>query len=491
MSSIDHPAVPEEGTVRPSQNQLRGAAMSLPSVVMQCVGQIGPAIGVLLTVPYIVGLTGTPGAFAFLLGFILMLTAAVPLAYLARQLPSAGGYYTYLSRTLHPRIGFLASWAWALYSPAAGAFSFSVLGYLLNNILEANYGINYPWWVTVVAGAAIIAVIGWSDVRVSGRALIMLSGLEMLIMLALSLWGLARPGPGGFSVVAFNPARSFSTKGLYLGVVFSIFALTGWEGAAPTAEESKNPRRAVPLALIGSTVLAGLFFVVVTWGLTVGWGTSKVGTFGTSAVTPAIVLAQRYWSGAWVFVLVATINSVFAVALASSNVSTRMWFAMARSGSLPRQLAHVHPRHGSPSNAVLLQAALTLAIGLGIGFWIGPANEFFLFGLALTVVMVIVYALGNAGVFRYFWLSRRPDRKLFPHVVLPLVSTVLLVYIGYKSLVPLPAKPVGWAPVVAAAWAMIGVALLVVMRMRGRERWLLSAGRAMNDPADEAAGPPA
>jgi amino acid transporter len=172
-------------------------------------------------------------------------------------------------------------------------------------------------------------------------------------------------------------------------------------------------------------MLTGLFFVFVTWGLTVGWGTGKVGTFGTSVVSPAIVLAQRYWSVAWVLVLVAAVNSVFVVAVASSNVSTRMWYAMARSGSLPGQLGRVHPRHGSPSNAVL-----------------------------------------------------------------PVVSTLLLIYIGYKSLVPLPAKPVGWAPVVAGVWALIGVALLVVMRVRGKEQWLLTAGQAMNDPGEDGNGVP-
>ena len=494
MSSIEQPAIPETGALtdagRREPHQLRAAAMSLPSVVMQCVGQIGPAIGVLLNRPLHRRADGRTRRVR-LPPWLRTHADRCDTAGLPRAAAPVGGGYYPTSAGLCIR----GSDSWPAgpghCTPRRPArSSFSVLGYLLHNILESNYGIDYPWWVTVIAGAAIIAVIGWRDVRVSGRALIIFSGLEMVIMLALSLWGLARPGPGGFSFAAFDPARSFSTKGLYLGVVFSIFALTGWEGAAPTAEECKNPRRAVPLALIGSTILTGLFFVVVTWGLTVGWGIDKVGTFGTAAVSPAIVLAQKYWSVAWIIVLVAAVNSVFAVAVASSNVSTRMWFAMARSGSLPRQLGYVHAKHGSPSNAVLLQAALTLGIGLGIGFWIGPANEFFLFGLAITVVMVVVYALGNAGVFRYFWLGHRPDRSFFSHVLLPLVSTLLLIYIGYKSLVPLPAKPVGWAPVVAVVWALIGVVLLVAMRIRGREHWLLSAGRAINDPGEEARGLP-
>ena len=108
------------------------------------------------------------------------------------------------------------------------------------------------------------------------------------------------------------------------------------------------------------------------------------------------MLARHYWAGAWIIVLLAVVNSVLAVAVAANNVSTRMWFAMARSGSIPSLFGRLHPRFRTPTNAVMLQIALTLAVGLGVGAWIGPENEFF-FGLSLTVVMVIVYSLGNMG----------------------------------------------------------------------------------------------
>jgi amino acid transporter len=468
-------------------HQLREGAMSLPSVVMQCVGEIGPAASSLFIVPSIVLLAGTSAALALLLGFVLMLTAAVPLGYLARELPSAGGYYTYISRSLHPRVGFLASWAWTLYTPIVGAYIFSILGYILHNALLGAYGINYPWWVTVFVGVGVLSLIAWRDVRVSGRALIIFGSIEMTLMLVLSIWGLIRPGHGGFSLAPFDPLRSLSKSGFYLAIVFSIFALTGWEAAAPAAEEARNPRRAIPLALVGSTVLCGLFFVVVAWGLTVGWGLDRLGLFGASSVSPAIVLAQKYWSGAWWLVLFAVTNSAFAVAIASNNVSTRMWFAMARSGSLPRFLGHVHPVRKTPTNAVLIQSAITLVVGLGLGFWIGPFNEFLFFGLASTVVLVVVYSLGNAGVVRFFWLAKRPDRKFFVHFLLPIVSILLLLYVGYKSIIPLPTGAVGWAPLVAGLWALIGVGVLIAMRRRGREAWLLASRQTMSELSDDRA----
>jgi amino acid transporter len=471
---------------RPREEHLHSGAVSVVGVTVQSVGLIGPAIGIMLTTPFIVSLAGVSSGLAFLIGFLLMLAAAIPLAQLSRELPSAGGYYTYVSRTLHPRLGFLTSWQWLFYTPVAPAFNISVLGYLLHTTLEAQYGFNFPWWAAVLIGVAFLGVIGYRGVEVSAKALLVLSSLEILIMVTLAIWGMARPGAGGFSARPLLPSHTLAKNGLLLGVIFSIFAITGWEGAAPAAEETKHPRRDISQALIGSVMITGLFFVFVTWGLEIGWGTSKIAAFGSSAESPALVLARHYWAGAWIIVLLAVVNSVLAVAVAANNVSTRMWFAMARSGSIPSLFARLHPRFKTPTNAVMLQIALTLAVGLGVGAWIGPENEFFFFGLSLTVVMVIVYSLGNIGVMRHFYGHPHPRRRWFSQLVLPVVSTIALIAVGYKSLVPLPARPVGWAPVVVAGWALIGVIVLLVMRACGHETWLTRAGEGMADLASDA-----
>lgn len=458
-------------------HELKAGAVSVLGVTVQSVGLIGPGIGALITLPFIVGLAGASGAFAFLLGFLLMLAAAIPLSYLAREIPSAGGYYTYISRTLHPRLGFLVSWLWLFYTPLAPAFNLAVLGYLLESTLASSIGVTFPWWATMIIGIAFLAVMGYRGVEVSARALVILGVGEIVILLTLAVWGLLVPGEGGLSAAPLLPFEASSTNGLLLGVIFSIFAITGWEGAAPAAEETKDPRRNIPRALIASVVITGLFFVIVTWGLEVGWGIANLSTFGSSEVAPAIALAQKYWGGAWFIIVIALINSVLAVAVASNNVSTRMWYAMARSGSIPKAFARLHPIYRTPVNAVALQVVLVLIIGLGVGILIGPQNEFFFFGLAVTVVMVVIYSLGNIGVIRFFW--RRTDRRWFPHIVLPIFSTGALLVVGYVSLVPLPAAPIGLAPIAVVIWATLGVIVLAIMRFRGLDQWITRAGESM------------
>lgn len=481
----------EHMTTTDQQGGLKPGAVSVVGVTVQSVGLIGPAIGALMTTPFIVGIAGTSGAFAFLIGFLLMLLAAIPLGQLAREIPSAGGYYTYISRTLSARLGFLVSWLWLFYTPVAPAFNLAVLGYLLDNTLKAHFGFGFPWWLGIIVGAIFLLFMGWRGVELSAKALMILAGAEITIVVTLAIWGLIVPGGGGFTLAPLAPTHAPSANALLLGIIFSIFAITGWEGAAPAAEETIDPRRNIPRALVASVVVTGMFFVFVTWGLQVGWGIDDTAGFGSSAESPALVLAQRFWGPAWVIVLFALINSVLAVAVAANNVSTRMWYAMARSGSLPQFFAKLHQTYRTPTNAVALQAVLVLVVGTGVGVLIGPDNEFFFFGLALTVVMVFVYSLGNIGVIRFFW--RRPDRKILTHVILPVVSTIALLAVGYYSLVPLPAKPIGWAPVAVAIWAVAGVGILVVMRLLKREDWLKRAGASMAelepDDAEDHVGP--
>ena len=82
---------------RSHDERLHAGAVSVVGVTGESVGLIGPAIGILLTTPFIVSLAGVSSGLSFLIGFLLMLAAAIPLAQLSRELPSAGGYYTYIS----------------------------------------------------------------------------------------------------------------------------------------------------------------------------------------------------------------------------------------------------------------------------------------------------------------------------------------------------------------------------------------------------------
>ena len=160
------------------------------------------------------------------------------------------------------------------------------------------------------------------------------------------------------------------------------------------------------------------------------------------------------------------VNSILAVSIASTNAATRVFFAMGRAGSLPRALARVHSRYRTPTNAVWLQTFLTLGIGLGLGFWIGPDQEFYLMGVAVTLGLIFIYSAGNVGVYLYYRSEREDEFNPWFHLIFPLLSTGALIWVGYKSVVPLPPPPVGYAPILAGAWFLLGVVVWILKRTR-------------------------
>ncbi|PYV37587.1 MAG: hypothetical protein DMG06_27675, partial [Acidobacteria bacterium] len=345
---------------RTKETELRAGALKLPSVLMQGITHIAPAVGIVLTIQLITSLAGVTTPLAYAIAFGIVLTLGVALTQLAKHLASAGGYYTYVSRTVHPKAGFLTAWLYFLYDPTSAAINLAFMGFFFEGTMKAEFGVTFPWWGFFLLGTALITVLVYFGIEISARTMVLLGVAEIAIVLALAFTGLRHPGKGGINFSSYNPARAPSVNGLYLGVIFSIFAFTGFESVAPLAEESESPRRNLPRGIIGSLLLMGAFYLFCSWALLIGWGTSNLDSFIKSAENPTFRLGKNLWGSGWILLFIAVINSILAVSIASTNAATRVFFAMVRSGSLPRGLAKVHPRYKTPANAIWFQTFLTL-----------------------------------------------------------------------------------------------------------------------------------
>ena len=294
-------------------------------------------------------------------------------------------------------------------------------GHILEGEFKGNYGWTwFHWWYAPIVMLPVISYLAYRGVEISTRVIVILGALEMIIVLALAVWGIFDPGKGGFNVSSFNPGNVANWSTFSLAVVFSIQGFTGWDGAAPLAEETAEPRRNVPRAVIGSILILGAFLVIVSWGITLGWGTSVISSLPGSPELPGLVLAHHFWSRGWVLVLFAIFSSVMAVSLSSNNVSTRMWYSMARSGALPKALARLHPAYRTPVNAIAVQFVLNVVSGLVIGLWLGPAKGFnLLTGLTLVLAVLVVYTMANLGVFLFYRRERPQEFSWFKHAFDP------------------------------------------------------------------------
>ena len=469
-----------------AETELHAGALRLPGLLMQCLTHMAPATALLFTIQFTTSHAGIVAPVAYLVAFPIVLVLGVCLMQLARHLPSAGGYYTYISKTVHPRVGFLAAWLYFLYDPMLAGFILAYIGSVLEQALKAEYGVIFPWWLFLLLAGSFVGFVTYRGVKVSANWMVLLGAAGVTIALVLSLWGFFRPGPGGINFSSFNLANAASRSGLYLAVIFSIFAFNGWESVAPLAEESENPRQNLPRAILISILVMGVILVFGSWGLLVGWGTDRLPGFINSRENPTFVLARQYWGGAWVIVLLALLNSVLAASIAGNSAATRVWFGMARSGSLPRAFAKVHPKYKTPVNGVRLQILLSFAVGWGLGWWIGPGKEFEFMGTMLTFALILTFSAANLGVFLYYFRQRRDEFNPVLHAVFPLVGTLALFFVAYSSLTPWPAPPIAYAPWVVVVWLAVGLLVLLAMKLAGKEDWLIKAGEVVQERAETA-----
>ena len=485
----------------PVKTDLKPDSLGLVSVTMQAITHIAPAIAALFFTQFLVTLSGQVAPLAYFLGVVLVLMLGNTLIQFSRQLPSAGGYYTYVSRSLGARAGFLTSWMFILYSPMAGGVVCGFFGFIAAGELKASYGWDVPWlwWATVIVGASLVAFLQYRGIELSARTLLITGGAEIVIVLALALSGFANPGPGGISVSVFNPSNigvgtAFGLSGFTLAIILAVQGLTGWEAAAPLAEETRDPKRNVPLSVILSILILGVFLVITYWGIITGFGVDNIKGIISSPDLPGLALARRLWGGGWWFILIAFMSSTLAVTLATANVSTRMWYSMGRNGSFPRFFAKVHPGHKTPTNAIYAQLTLSLGVGLIAGrIWGSDVAFFLLTGLVLVLGVAFVYLMANVGVIAYYWRERRAEFSWIWHAILPVVSGLVLIYALAESFPPFcpsnncPVDPYAKAPLVAGAWLVIGILILVYYAASKREAWLKTAGAALGESEDDLA----
>ncbi len=449
---------------------------------MQSISAVAPAIIVLMSFQANITLGGVNSPLVTLAALILLLMLGSTLVNLSRLFPSAGGYFTYVSRTLHPRVGFIVAWVFVLYSAITPSVIFVYFARIVQLTL-APYGIHFSWFIPFAAVASLVGFVIYRGIQFSGKFLLVTGMIEIAIVVVFSALGFFAPRDGSISLTPFDP-RHISAAGFSLAVIFAMFNCTGWESAAPVAEESENPRRNIPIATMFSILFTCALLTLCTWGLMLSWGVHDLPRLVGSVESPTMTLAHSVWGSFWWILLLALANSVIGGGIAFSLVSTRMWYAMGRAGVLPATFAVVHPTHRTPSTATWLQIAIFFGAGIGGAAWFG-VDSIYLVGALITIfALVIIYIAANIGLTYYMWTQRRSDFRWASHGIFPTISTIALLILFYKSLVPAPSYPVRWAPLIVGAWTALGLLLVLVSYLTGREAWLLRASAASETTAD-------
>ena len=411
-------------------------------------------VGVLTNTGYMAGRLG-PGEIllAWLVGGVMALAGARSYAAIAAAIPRSGGEYRYLSELWHPALGSLAGWTSLLVGFSAPvALAASTAGPFFATLVPGVRPVVVSVVVIVLATASQAINMRWSKTTQNVFALvkaILLGGFIVGGLLfghnAWPTWH-APEAPGGF------PLRPFAVS-----LVYIAFAFSGWNTAIYAAEEFREPRRTVPLAMMIGTFLVAAVYLAVNWIFVANLsGERLVGWLkeDTSRITLAHLLIGELAGGgvarlASLFVILSLISSVISMTMVGPRVSA----AMAREGFLPRALAGRDGR--PPFGSVLLQSGLALVLLATHGF-----EELL---RSVGSILTLTSGLTVAALLRL----RFTRRQLVARPSWPLVGAALVYLIGsgwmlYFTLTEAPHTLIWLAAVALAA----GIAYLVARQRK-------------------------
>src|SRR6202167_2733183 len=319
-----------------------------------------------------------------------------------------------------------------------------------------QFHVNIPWWSFALATSFLIWALTHQGIQLSVRITALLGGLELLIMLALAVTFLVHPGPGSSYLAPLRPSSSPQHfEGIIAGMVFSILSLSGFEGPAPLAQESRRAGKFVGQAVILSLVAIGIFYIFTSYASAIGWGTGDMATFATHP-NPYYALGHALWGAGWWFVVLALINSAIAVGLACTNSASRVLYTMGRAGTLPARFGRVHPIHHTPTFAIAIQQLVGIAAVLLVGLLLKPEYIFGFLETISTLAVIVLYCMANLALTSYIRQEHRSSFSIWHHLVCPWIATLALLPVLFVTIYPVPAWPYNIAPYLFAVALMLG-----------------------------------
>ena len=324
-------------------------AIGLPEVLFQSITHMAPAVATALSIGAATSFAGGITPLAVLFAMIAVLFTAFAMAELAKHLPSAGGLFTYVDNGLGSFFGWLVAWGYALAEPLVMPLLLGGFGFygaiFLSTYLHIDF--EYAWIGLAVLCGLVVWLLTYRGIGISTRTGVVLGLIEIAIFLLVSTLLIVNADQNTLNV--FLPGAD-GVRPAFQGMIFCLLAFIGFEAAAPLGEETREPRRTIPRAVVWSAVLIGLFYVFNYYAATVFFGPDKMTGFYTfNDGDPWGYMAEQVLPGiGGLLIIFAILNSSLANANSGATAATRTLFAMGRVRLLPHWFAPSAPRGARP-----------------------------------------------------------------------------------------------------------------------------------------------
>jgi amino acid transporter len=429
-------------------------------VLFMAVATAAPITAMVGNVPISVGFGN--GAYApagYFVATIVLTLFAIGYAKMSKHITATGAFYGYISHGLGRIVGLGAGFLTALAYMVFEASLIGIFSFFGNDLFSSLFNVHVPWIVFALVMLAVNALLTYFDINLAAKVLgvFLVTEIVMLALMAFSVL-FTGGGPQGWSWGSLNPLNGFhSLSGVVagpdgstlavagsagVGLFFAFWSWVGFESSAMYGEESRNPKKIIPIAVVSSVIGIGVFYVLVSWLAIVGTGPDNAVALAQDPATAGNIFFNPVHEhlGQWAVDLfkILLMTGSFACGMAFHNCAARYLYALGREDVIPgmrKTVGATHPVHGSPHVAGFVQTGFATLVVLffevtGRDPYTGLYGLMALLG---TTAIMIVQALAAFSVISYFHVQKRHPETAnwFSTFLAPLLGGLGMVYVIY------------------------------------------------------------
>ncbi|WP_130904025.1 MULTISPECIES: APC family permease [unclassified Pseudomonas] len=417
--------------------------LSLGSVVLFGIAYMTPII-VLGTFGILAQSTAGMVPAAYLAALVAMFFTAMSYGRMASAFPVAGSAYSYVRKAISPKLGFIAGWAVLLDYLFLPMAIWLIGAAYLNSAFPA-----VPQWLWVLAFIGITSAINIVGLKLANGINALLMLVQFLVLIAFV--ALCVHYVGGDASTPLWSIKPFFNGDMQMplimsGAAIACYSFLGFDAVSTLTEETRDPRRTIPRAIMLITLIGGLIFVGVSYFVQIAHPSFQFNSVDSAAYE----IARNIGGDLFVSIfLIGLIVGQFASGLSAQASGSRLLYAMGRDGVLPKSFfGTLHQRFGTPINSILLCAVVAL---LALKLDVTTSTSFINFGAFLA------FSLVNLSVIFHYWIGG--EKKGLRQFVLFL----LFPFIGLAADLWLMVSLDHLAIYLGLSWLAIGVVYLAVL----------------------------
>lgn len=424
--------------------------LTLGSVVLFGIAYMTPII-VLGTFGILADVTRGVVPSAYLIASVAMLFTALSYGRMAAAFPVAGSAYTYVRKSISPKLGFLAGWAVLLDYLFLPMAIWLIGAAYLHSAFPA---VPQALWVLAFIGVTTaINVVGLRLAKNINGVLMLVQFLVLIAFVGLAIHYIM--GDGSRPLWTLEP---FLKEGTQLplimgGAAIACYSFLGFDAVSTLTEETHEPRKTIPRAILLITLIGGGIFIAASYFVQLAHPSVEF----QNADSAAYEIARNIGGDVFVsFFLIGLIVGQFTSGLSAQASASRLLFAMGRDGVLPRPFfGRISKRFETPVNSIVLCGVVAL---LALHMDVTTSTSFINFGAFLA------FSLVNLSVIFHYYLNaeRRGLRELVLFLLFPLIGLLadlwLMVSLDHRAI---------W---LGATWLVLGVIYLAVITSGFRQQ---------------------